>query len=137
MKQTVAKELQSQKYTTYYEPLDSPYRNLWWDCFRPDVLATRYCKGNLQVVLVECETKPNRKRVLRKTVMIKRNLSLQKRLYENALILPLLVIPPFNLVKVICSAVRRFWEIWIVNQLGEIRHKISRNNFSKKNVPYL
>ena len=126
MKQTVAKELQSQNFTTYYEPLDSPYRNLWWDCFRPDVLAVRYCNGDQKVVLVECETKPNKKRMLKKTAKIRRNLSLQKRLYKRAHIFPLLVIPPFNLSKVLCSEIRRFWDIWIVNRLGETRHKISR-----------
>lgn len=126
MKQIVARELQNQNYTTYYEPLESPYPNLWWDSYRPDILATKYCKNNLNVVVVECETKPNMKRVLRKTAKIKKNLSLQKRLYENSVILPLLVIPSFNLIKILCSIVRNFWEIWIINTLGEIKHKLSR-----------
>ena len=126
MKHIVAKELQKQDYLTCYEPLESPYRHLCWDSYRPDILATKFCKQNLQIVLVECETKPNKKRILKKTDNIKKNLSLQKRLYQNSRILPLLVIPSFNLVKIICATVRRFWEIWIVNRLGEIKHKISR-----------
>ena len=126
MKAIVAKELQKQNYLTYYEPLESPYSNLCWDSYRPDILATKCYDNNLQVVLVECETNPNKKRILKKTFKIKRNLSLQKRLYENSCILPLLVIPTFNLVKILCRVVRKFWEIWIVNRLGEIKHKIYR-----------
>ena len=127
LKCTVGLELQNQKYTIYYEPLESPFNRLWWHSYRPDILATLSCNVNLQVVLVECETNPNQKRVLRKTAQIQQNLSLQKRLHENASILPLLVIPPSNLYKIICSSIRRFWEIWIINRSGEIKHRISRN----------
>ena len=127
LKHTVGQELQNQNYTLHYEPLESPLSRLWWHSYRPDILATLSSNFNLKVVLVECETQPNRKRVLTKTAQIQQSLSLQKRLHENTSILPLLVIPPANLYKIICSAIRRFWEIWIVNRAGEIKHKISRN----------
>jgi len=127
LKRTVGLELQNQNYTIYYEPLESPFNRLCWHSYRPDILATLSCNVNLQIVLVECETNPNQKRVLRKTAQIQQNLSLQKRLHENTSILPLLVIPPANLYKIICSSSRRFWEIWIINRSGEIKHKISRN----------
>jgi len=74
--------------------------------------------------LVECETKPNRKRVLAKTNQIKRNLTIQKQLFENTMVLPLLVIPPNNLQKIFFSTIRKFWEIWIITQEGQIKHKI-------------
>jgi len=77
---------------------------------------------------VECETHPNRKRVLAKKKQIKKNLALQKQLLENVSVLPLLVIPPDNLEKMIFSSIRKFWEIWIINHKGQIKQKISRNN---------
>lgn len=127
LKCIVAKELQNQNYKIYYEPLESPFSHLWWHSYRPDILAILSNKFDQQIVLVECETKPNRKRVLNKTAKIKKNLSLQKRLHENTSILPLLIIPPTYLYRTICSTIQGFWEIWIVNQSGKIKHKISRN----------
>lgn len=48
-----------------------------------------------------------------------------KQLNEKHAILPLLIIPFRNLYKVNCLESRRFWEIWIVNNIGETMHKIS------------
>lgn len=127
-KETVAKELQKENYTIYYEPLESPLNLLWWHSYIPDILAIKNATTIKKIVLVECETHPNRKRVLTKKKQIKKNLSLQKQLFKNVSILPLLVIPPDNLEKMIFSSIRKFWEIWIINQKGQIKHKISRNN---------
>jgi|WetSurMetagenome_2_1015567.scaffolds.fasta_scaffold116592_2 hypothetical protein len=49
-----------------------------------------------------------------------------KLLFENTMILPLLVIPPNNLQKMMFSSIRKFWEIWIINQEKQIKHKIPR-----------
>jgi hypothetical protein len=89
-------------------------------------LAIKQADSSQRIVLVECETKPNRKRVLAKTVQIRMNLSIQKQLFENTMVLPLLVIPPNNLQKILFSTIRKFWEIWIINQEGQIKHKIPR-----------
>ena len=62
LKETVADELQRQNYSIYYEPLESPLKRLWWNSYRPDVFAVKSRKSNLDVIFVECETKPNRKR---------------------------------------------------------------------------
>lgn len=126
IKQTVAIELEEQNFTTFQEPLESPYNYLWWHSYIPDVLATKKSEDFLKVILVECETHPNKKRIFQKMATIKKNLALQKRLYENTTFLPLLVIPPFNLTKILCSAIRSFWEIWIVNKQGRISYKIPR-----------
>jgi hypothetical protein len=128
MKSTVAKELEKRNFTTFQEPLESPYNHLWWHSYRPDVLATKNSGNKLQVVLVECETKPTKKRVLLKIETIQNNLTLQKRLFENTKFLPILVIPPFNLAKILCFELRTFWEIWILNCIGKIQNKISRVN---------
>jgi hypothetical protein len=126
LKNTVTQELQYQKYTIYLEPQESPFKRMWWHSYRPDILGILSNNSDLLVVLVECETKPNRLRVMQKTSQIKHVFSLQKRLNENHVILPLLVIPPMNLHKVNCLEVRRFWEVWIVNYSREILHKLPR-----------
>jgi hypothetical protein len=74
--------------------------------------------------LAECETTPTRKRIMAKASKIKQTLTLQKQLNERHVICPLLIIPPMKLGRINCSAIRRFWEIWIVNRRGIIAHKI-------------
>ena len=134
LKQTVAKELKNHQFTTYEEPLESPYNHLWWCSYRPDVLATKNIERLFEVVLVECETKPTKKRILHKMEIIQKNMFFQKRLFENVHFIPLLVIPSFSLAKILCEEVRNFWEIWIVNRLGKIKHKISRTKWGNFGV---
>jgi hypothetical protein len=129
-KQKVAEELQKKSYGIHYEPWESPLELLWWQSYKPDILAIKQTNCSQKIVLVECETKPNRKRVLTKTIQIKKNLSIQKQLFENILVLPLLVIPPNNLQKILFSNIRKFWEIWIISQEGQIKHKIPRTSTS-------
>ena len=126
MKQTVVDELEKQNYTTFQEPSESPYDQLWWHSYIPDILATKNLENHLKVILVECETQPSKKRIFQKMTTIQNNLELQKRLWENTQFLRLLVIPPFNLTRILCSPVRSFWELWIINSLGQIKHKISK-----------
>lgn len=125
-KQATAEELEKQSYGIYYEPWESPLDLLWWTAYKPDILAIKQTNSYKRIILVECETKPNRKRVLNKTRQIKKNLEIQNQLFENTMILPLLIIPPNNLQKIVFSQIRKFWEIWIINQEGEIKHKIPR-----------
>jgi len=125
-KLAVAEELQKQGYGIHYEPWESPLNLLWWQSYKPDILAIKQNNSGKRIVLVECETKPNRKRVLIKTKQIENNLTVQKQLFESTMILPLLVIPPNNLQKIMFSPIRKFWEIWIVNKEKQIKHKIPR-----------
>ena len=126
LKHTIAQELQKDNYKIYYEVVWSPFSRLMWHSYRPDILGVYKNENMIQIVLVECETKPNRKRVLQKTKQIKRVFSLQKQLDEHHFILPLLVIPAMNFHKINYLEIRQFWEIWIVNNKGEIIHKITR-----------
>lgn len=131
-KQTVAQELQKQNYSIHFEPWESPLDLLWWQSYKPDILAIKQTNSNRRIILVECETKPKRTRVLGKTRQIKNNLEVQKQLFENTTILPLLIIPPNNLQKLLFSPIRKFWEIWIINQEGQIKHKIERISRQQK-----
>lgn len=127
LKQIVSNELKKNHFITYEEPLESPYNNLWWQSYRPDVFATRNTERTFEVVLVECETKPSKRRVLTKMSIIQNNLTFQKRLFEKTEFHPILAIPPHNLTKILCSNVKNFWTIWIINKLGIISQKIPKN----------
>jgi hypothetical protein len=126
LKETVAKELENQNFKLYYEPSESPLNRVSWYSYRPDILGICVKNSTLQIMLVECETKPNQKRILEKTSQIKKVFSLQKQLWEYHKIIPILAIPVLNLYKVNCTRIRKFWEIWIVNQSGRLLHKIFR-----------
>jgi hypothetical protein len=125
-KQTVAEELQKNSYGIHFEPWESPLKLLWWQFYKPDIFAIKQTHSSKKIILVECETKPNLKRVLAKMMQIKRNLAIQNQLFENTKVLPLLVIPPNNLQKILFFTIRKFWEIWIISQEGKIKHKIPR-----------
>ena len=126
LKQAVAHELHIQQYNIYYEPPKSPLNRLFSYSYRPDIMGIISKNSELIVTIAECETNPTLKRTLRKTNRIKQVFSLQKRLNENHFIFPLLTIPPMKLNKVNFIEIRRFWEIWIINNSGQILHKLSR-----------
>jgi hypothetical protein len=118
--------LQKQNYVIHFEPWESPLDLLWWQSYKPDILAIKQTNINQRIILVECETRPNQTRVLSKTRQIQKNLAVQRKLFENTVIVPLLVIPPNNLKKVLFTSIRKFWEIWIISYEGQIEHKIPR-----------
>ena len=123
-KWVVTKELIKEAYAVYIEPAESPMERLWWGPYRPDVLGVISKNSLFKVALAECETTPTRNRIMAKAAKIKQTLTLQKRLNEKHVICQLLIIPPMNLGRINCFAIRRFWEIWIVNRRGMIVHKI-------------
>ena len=125
-KGVVKKELLEENYVVYLEPSEPPLERLRWKSYRPDVLGIISDTSTFNLALAECETSPNSKRILTKTSKIKQTLALQKQLNESHIIRPLLIIPPMKLDKINCPAIRRFWEIWIINPRGKITHKIPR-----------
>ena len=129
LKEAALRELGKHGYTLYVEPLEPPFKRLFWDCYRPDVLGVISREDDLIIVLVECETSPNMRRIMGKTLRIKATLRLQKRLNERHTVHPLLIVPPNNLRKINYSCIRRFWEIWITHHQGEIMHKIPRKKY--------
>jgi len=125
-KGVVKHELLRQDYTVYMEPRAPPVKRLEWGPYRPDVLGIASDHAVFKVALAECETAPSRSRVRAKTATIRQTLTLQKQLYERHVIRPLLIIPPRKLDRINSSAIRRFWEIWIVSRRGTLAHKIPR-----------
>lgn len=132
LKQAVARELHIQQYTVYHEPPEPPLSRLFWYSYRPDVIGVISNNSKLIILVVECETNPSLQRMLRKTNQIKHVFYLQKCLNEDHLILPLLIIPSMKFNKINFLEIRRFWEIWIINNSGKILHKLSRINCIRK-----
>ena len=66
LKNSATKKLLVQNYRLCYEPLESTLSRLSWYSYRPDILGVLLDEDDLRVVLVECETKPDKKRVLEK-----------------------------------------------------------------------
>ena len=124
LKDVALDELGREGYDLYVEPSESPLERLVWRFYRPDILGLIRGRTLLSLVLVECETNPGLRRMMAKMAKIRRSLGLQKRLNENHLLRLLLVIPPGALHRVASSSIRRLWEIWIVNETGNILHKI-------------
>jgi hypothetical protein len=125
-KRSVTQELRKEGYIIHTEPWIPPIEQLVWHSYRPDIVDVLANNGILKVTLVECETTPNRTRVLAKTTRIRRTMSLQKRFHEHHEIRLLLTIPPTQLHKINYAKIRRFWEIWIVNRWGTITQRIPR-----------
>jgi hypothetical protein len=135
-KNTVTKKLRSQGYTLYTEPPTSPIERVWWTAYCPDILGILSNPSTTQLTFVECETTPNAARILEKTGKIQQTLTLQKRLLEQHRISLLLVIPPNKLSKINRPAIRKFWDIWIVNRQGKIAYTIpSRKNIKEPPIP--
>ncbi|UCH37545.1 MAG: hypothetical protein JSV76_07720 [Candidatus Bathyarchaeota archaeon] len=134
LKQAVHVELKREGFTLYVEPTVSPNRRLSWYSYRPDILGISSTKSLFKLTLVECETHPNTIRILNKTLKIQKTLFLQTRLFEQFFFLPLLAIPSLTLDKINQVLIRRFWDIWIINKLGKITHKIPKKPRVKKIV---
>ena len=124
LKEAALTELEKEGYYLYVEPSDPPSWRLNWSLYRPDIAGTLTNEVEFWFVLVECETKPNIRRIRRKISKIRKSLTFQNRLNETYLFRLLLVIPAGMLERVNYSEVRLRWEIWIVNYRGEIIHKI-------------
>ena len=132
LKKSVRDELKHEGYALYSEPVTSPNKRLWWKSYRPDLLGVVSDESYFKLALVECETKPNQKRVLDKTSKIRSTLVVQMQLYEQCVILPILAIPPCTFSRINIPKIRWFWEIWIINRRGEIVFKISRSGHEFK-----
>jgi hypothetical protein len=124
LKNVAVRELKKEGYKLFIEPRESPFERLVWSLYRPDIFALMVKKHELKIILIECETSPNYKRIMKKTLKIIETINLQKALNEKHIIRYLLLIPPQSLKKVNSLPIRRFWDIWIITKKGEIFCKI-------------
>ena len=110
IKSIVKDELEHEHYAVIEEPLFPPGRKVSWSSYRPDLLGYRSMDGKEELVLVECETHPNMRRLSAKrhgTVWF------QPYLYRQGSLRRILAVPQGKLGSV-DMRIRREWEVWVV-----------------------
>ena len=110
MKAIVRSELEREEYAVVEEPLYPPGRKASWTSYRPDLLGYRSKEGTEELVLVECETHPNMRRLGAKrhgTVWF------QPYLFRQGSVRRILAVPQGRLASVDMK-IRNEWEVWVV-----------------------
>ncbi len=106
----VRKELELDRYAVVEEPFFPPRSKLWWSSYRPDLLGYRSEGADEEVVLVECETHPNMRRLSKKNTF---SVSFQPYLFRRGRVRRILAVPQGKLGAV-DMRVRNRWEVWVV-----------------------
>jgi hypothetical protein len=114
MKDVVKDELQRDGFRVVEEPPFPPARWISWSAYRPDLLAFRAREGTEEVVIVECETRPNMKRFASKNYS---SLWFQPSLLSTGSLRRILAVPRGRLGAVDLR-LRHGWEIWTVGREG-------------------
>ena len=110
MKAVVKQELEQERYAVVEEPLFPPAEKVAWTSYRPDLLGYKSENGAEELVLVECETHPNMKRLGEKNVS---SVSFQPYLFERGSVRRILAVPQGKLRSVDLK-IRDKWEVWVV-----------------------
>lgn len=110
MKAGASLELTRDGYTVFVEPPFAPSMFLEWSSYRPDILGIRRRSAKEEYALVECETKPSKRRLDSKNF---RSVEVQSRIdYESSSLRRILVVPRGTL-RMLEPSVRFLWEMWI------------------------
>jgi hypothetical protein len=110
MKAIVKLELEQERYAVVEEPLYPPGEKASWSSYRPDLMGYRSEDGLEQLVLVECETHPNMKRLGMKNFS---SVWFQPFLFRKGSVRRILAVPQGRLRSVDMN-IRDKWEIWVV-----------------------
>ena len=110
MKAIVKSELQKEDYAVVEEPLFPPGERVSWSSYRPDLLGYRSNGGAEELVLVECETHPNMRRLRSKKYS---TVWLQTYLFREGSLRKILAVPQGKLGSVDMK-IRSEWEVWVV-----------------------
>ena len=116
MKAVVRQELERERYAVVEEPLLPPGDKVTWTSYRPDLLGYRSENGTEELVLVECETHPNMKRLREKKAS---SVSFQPYLFRYGSVRRILAVPRGKLGSVDLR-VRESWEVWVVGAVATI-----------------
>lgn len=110
MKAIVRSELEQENYAVVEEPLFPPKEKLSWSSYRPDLLRYRSKDGTEEIVLVECETRPNMRKL-----GAKRHSSVwfQPYLFRRGSVRRILAVPRGKLGSVDMK-IRVQWEVWVI-----------------------
>lgn len=109
MKAIVRRELEQDRFAVVEEPPYPPGR-VSWTAYRPDLLGYKLEGGKEELVLVECETRPNMRRLAAKNA---RSASFQSRLLRQGSVRRILAVPRGKLGAV-DMRVRGAWEVWVI-----------------------
>ena len=110
MKMTVRHELESERYVVVAELLFPPGVRLGWRAYRPDLIGYRREDGREEVVLVECETHPDMRRLASKNHS---SVWFQPSLDQRGRIRRILAVPQGKL-SAVDMKVRSQWEVWVL-----------------------
>ena len=110
MKAVVRGELVREDYSVVEEPCSPPGERVSWSSYRPDLLGYRSGAGTEELVLVECETHPNMRRLRSKRY---RTVSFQTFLHGRGSLRKILAVPQGRLGSVDMK-IRDEWEVWVV-----------------------
>jgi len=110
MKAIVRHELEQERYAVVEEPFFPPRRKVSWSSYRPDLMGYKSEGGSEELVLVECETHPNMRRLGAKNTF---SVSFQPYLFRKGSVRRILAVPRGKLGAV-DMRIRDKWEIWVV-----------------------
>ncbi len=110
MKAIVKEELEAERFAVVEEPLFPPGDKVTWSSYRPDLLAYRSEDGDEELVIVECETHPNMRRLGLKNYS---SVWFQPYLFTKGSVRRILAVPQGKLSSVDMK-IRNEWDVWIV-----------------------
>ena len=110
MKAIVRHELELERYAVVEEPLYPPRGKATWTSYRPDLMGYRSEGGTEQLVLVECETHPNMRRLGTKNFS---SVWFQPYLFRRGSVRRILAVPQGRL-RSVDMKIRDKWEVWVV-----------------------
>jgi len=116
MKTVIRQDLERQRYAVVEEPSVPPGEKVTWTSYRPDLLGYRSENGKEELVLVECETHPNMRRLREKNTS---SVSLQPYLFRHGSVRRILAVPRGKLGAVDLR-IRDTWEVWVVGTVSTI-----------------
>ena len=110
MKAIVRAELEHERYAVIEESLFPPGRRASWASYRPDLMGYKSEEGAEELVLVECETRPNMKRFRAKNHS---SVWFQSYLFKRGSVRRILAVPQGKL-RAVDMRLREKWEIWVL-----------------------
>lgn len=116
MKAIVRDELECEHYAVVEEPLLPPGKKASWSSYRPDLLGYKSDAGTEELVLVECETRPNMRRFGSKNHS---SVWFQPYLFRKGSVRRILAVPRGKLGAVDMQ-LRHSWEIWVLGQTSTL-----------------
>jgi len=110
MKSIVRGELEGERFAVVEEPAFPPAEKVSWSSYRPDLLGYRSESDAEEIVLVECEMRPNMKRLAAKNFS---SVWFQPYLFRRGSVRRILAVPQGKLGSVDMK-IRDRWDVWVV-----------------------